>query len=279
MHVHDRLKIPATSTWILQYTADLYTSPLTSRYLAAMDYSAVGALTADIHEIYPNFRYYVHLRKQSVRHFIGEQLILYPQAQVLLLGSGLDPLGLYLMEHYANDIGPVFEVDNGFIREKQQIYESLTDTSRFRFIHCDLTNLRLLMSLLDDAGFDINRPAVIVFEGVVHYITAEQFHAIMFLFRTTGRHNMVIMDYNLPVEDIAPRYQPGYQKMIGVISEYIKGTFHLYDRAQIKALIASLNGQIYRTEGLHETELRELGKNSRLPREGGGSVEMIAFYL
>jgi methyltransferase (TIGR00027 family) len=91
----------------------------------------------------------------------------YPNAEVLLLGAGLDARPFRL------DIAARFiEMDMpGSVEGKQQILDSLGMTARDRrAVGVDLTVDRVPPAL-SALGFDISSPAFVVWEGVVFYLS------------------------------------------------------------------------------------------------------------
>ena len=185
-----QLKVPATSRLVLEAAMPLYTSPLQQQYIAAIDFSETSRIFYELQSSFPQLIDTICLRKQCIRDLLKTQLAAVPGAQVLILGAGLDPLSLYLLENYRENISRIIEVDNGYIEEKQHIYQHLIPAEApVQFAKCDVTDTVPLWSKLLEKGYQEHIPAIIIFEGVIHYISNDAFIQTMQLFKTPDHRN------------------------------------------------------------------------------------------
>jgi hypothetical protein len=111
-----QLKVPSTSRLVLEAAMQLYTTSLQQCYIESIDFSETSRIFHDLKHHYPLILDAICLRKQSIREMLRERITSVPGQQVILLGAGLDPLSLYLLENYREQLSRIIEVDNGYIR-------------------------------------------------------------------------------------------------------------------------------------------------------------------
>ena len=275
-----KLKVPSTSRLVLEAAMQLYTSPLQQQYIEAIDFSETSRFFSELKQQYPFITEMICLRKQSIRRMLRERLLAFPGQQVIIPGAGLDPLSLYLLENYPQQISRVIEADNGYIEEKQRIYKDIIPAdSLVNFIKCDVTDTALLWGKLLESGYREDVPATIVFEGVIHYISNDAFLQLMQLFKTTQRHNLVLMDYSLSEEDVPEGFLPSHRAVMDVLEEYIGRPVNVNSRADMARLLLRLDGVLETVEPLCETE-RQLNGSTRLfHAPGEGIMEMLRFRI
>ncbi|HEY8954861.1 class I SAM-dependent methyltransferase [Chitinophaga sp.] len=275
-----KLKVPSTSRLVLEAAMQLYTSPLQQQYIAAIDFSETSRFFYELKRQYPFITEMICLRKQSIRRMLRERLLAFPGQQVIIPGAGLDPLSLYLLENYPQQISRIIEADNGYIEEKQRIYEDMMPAgSLVNFIKCDVTDTALLWGKLLESGYQEDVPATIVFEGVIHYISNDAFLQLMQLFKTKQRHNLVLMDYSLSEEEVPQGFLPSHLAIMKVLEEYIGRPLNVNSRADMAGLLLRLDGELETVEPLSETE-RLLNGSARLfHAPGEGIMEMLGFRI
>jgi methyltransferase (TIGR00027 family) len=109
----------------------------------------------------------IRLRTRYIDECVRVMFASNANTQVLLLGAGMDarPLRLDL------DV-PFFEVDlPDTLAYKQRVFDRLTDrpSCRRTTVGVDLGNAKLRPPLLS-AGFDAQRPTLVIWEGVINYL-------------------------------------------------------------------------------------------------------------
>ncbi|WP_160714107.1 class I SAM-dependent methyltransferase [Chitinophaga solisilvae] len=276
----DKLKVPSTSRLILEHAIKMYESPLEKAYLDAIDFSETSRVASDIRRTCAWFSDAVCYRKKFIREAVRERLQQQAPQQVIILGAGLDPLSLHLLETYPGSISRILEVDNGYITEKKKIYDKiLQEDSPLQLILCDITDTVKLYATLGQHGFQPGEPAVIVFEGVIAYITNEEFTGIMQLFQTDDLRNMIAMNYTIREDTVPEKFLPVHHQVIALLEQHISGRFNLHNKTSLLALITELGGIPDRLESLSETEKRLTGRNQVFHEPGEGIMEMASFRL
>nr|WP_295864618.1 class I SAM-dependent methyltransferase [uncultured Chitinophaga sp.] len=274
-----KLKVPATARLVLEQAIRLYTSPLEQAYVNAIDFSETSRLSRDLTRAYPPVADMIHYRKQAIREVIQYRMEQYPVQQVLILGAGLDPLSLYLLERYPGRISRILEVDNGYIEEKKKIYEEILHiTGPLHFLRCDLTDIVLLEAMLKQAGYVPEEPAIVILEGVLHYISNEACVQVMQLLTTAPQHHLGILDFSLAVTEVPDNYLVYHRNVLKVMETHLNMTANLNTRQQVRDMIGRFGRLVY-LEPLCETEKKFTGANRVFHQPGQGIIEMAVFSL
>jgi O-methyltransferase involved in polyketide biosynthesis len=276
-----RLRVAPTSALVLSYVKDLYTEGLSGKYMQYIDLSAVQDLAVAMDNISAHFGAVIRLRKKMVRYLIKQFINRYPKQQVCIIAAGLDPLALTLSEDYPELVNGIFEVDQAWMDEKLRIYAQLTSHLPLPMsIQTDITNTIQLKRQLRDAGYDASQPTIIIFEGIIHYITEEQFRDIMQCFTTRNGRNTVIMDYGLVPEEINNPHYRTISTELGVLAERtLNVEFHRYSRKKILNTLELLNAEVYNIYDMQAVEYIMYGRNKDYLQPGDGMLEMAAFHL
>lgn len=275
-----KLKVPATARLVLDAAAKIYDSPSERLYISKIDTEEVSDLLQCLLAAYPLFREMVFYRKQSVRDLLQKRMQQYPLQQVLILGAGLDPLSLLIIEKYKDRISNIFEIDNGYIEEKEKIYENiLQGDTTVQFIRCDVTDTSQLDAQLRQYDFRADLPTLIIFEGLIYYITNEEFINTMQLFSSVDHRNMLLLDFMLTRDDIPAYHLHYYNDIIKVIEKVLNIKLNITSRLTITEMAAALNASQVEFISLYETARRLLGENHVFRERGDGFLEMAVFSL
>ncbi|SHL66100.1 Leucine carboxyl methyltransferase [Chitinophaga jiangningensis] len=273
-------KVPATSTLIMQYAGEVYNSPLEQQYLSRLNYSQVGALGELLEGIYPLFKEVVQLRKRSVRSFLRKRLIERQDEQICILGAGLDPLAIHLLSQYNNQIRKIFEVDSSYMAIKQELYNSLgLDTGKVAFVNHNLADAGSLIPALELAGFDSHLPTTIIFEGIIHYITNEEFVRLMKQFSTPDKRNKMIMDYTLDPQSVPFASRPVHQELLDIFENFIQGRFNRNNRGELLQLTIEFGAVNQTFRSMQAIQAVETGRSKDFHDTGDGLIEMVFMSL
>ncbi|UYQ93270.1 class I SAM-dependent methyltransferase [Chitinophaga horti] len=275
-----KVQVAPTAALVLLQAREIFVDGIGRDYLSHLDLSAIEPMLEKLNDVPGAMSRVVQFRKQYLRFLADAYLPESEPVQVVILGAGLDPLGLQLLERYSDDIAQIFEVDTAHLAEKEIIYRKLApNATQLHLIHCDITDPHHLLDCLVTAGYDKDVPTIVVFEGVVHYITQEKFYDIMRRFRTRNRTNLVLMDYSLPYEDVSPGLAPAYRKSIQSLEYTFKCRFYQHSRLQVFGLIDRLGGDVSTIDSLQDVEFKIKGRNEHYYDAADGVLEIISFYL
>ena len=165
--------IPATSAFVLQFTREsAYASASARKFLASVDLTSGEALKNAFEVEWDVVYEEVANRKFGVQMQCREFLSAMPDAQVILLGGGLDPLSIDLAGSFPSST--VFDVDLANMDVKQQINASIQGPS-VRFCTANLADADSLAQVLRQRGWDVEKPTLLVAEGITYYVPKHVF--------------------------------------------------------------------------------------------------------
>lgn len=275
-----KLKVAPTAALVLLHAQSLYESGASKAYLSQVDFGEAKLLSEQIEAVLRDFGTLVRYRKRFVRYLLNQYLSKEDPVQICILGSGLDPLSMYLLEHYNDSITRIFEIDNAHLSLKEQLYRRLLpDMRKLQFIQADITDTLHLPGRLRDAGYHPEATTIVLLEGLVYYITDEQFLNTMQFFRTQNKTNVAILDYILPDESVAESALPVYRTTRQLMEKVLEGALQLYSRQQMFAFIELLHGDVAGVDSMQDAEFKLNGRNQLYYQEGEGVIEMISFYI
>lgn len=276
-----KLRVAPTSAMVLSFVKELYADGLTREYMQHIDLSSVQGIIDMITHITRHFGELALFRKKMIRYLVKQFIGRYPKHQVCILAAGLDPLGLYLADTYPHAIGHIYEVDQAWMPEKSGIYAKVAGHLGLPLhtLQADVTHTLELRRALQEAGYDSSLPTLVVFEGIIHYITEEHFLDIMQCFSTRNRRNTVMLDYSLVTEEISPAFLQVATDLLAFMKDTLKVVFHQYSRRKMQNMLALLEAEIYNTYDMQAAEYLMNGENRLYHQPGDGILEMVAFHL
>ncbi|SIO40476.1 class I SAM-dependent methyltransferase [Chitinophaga niabensis] len=278
--VDHTLKVAPTAALVLYHARSLYESGPEKTYLSKIDFSEIQQLSEKMEASYKDFDYTVLCRKRFVRYLLDQYLSEDAPVQVCILGAGLDPISLHLLQQYDHAVSGIFEVDMDHLGIKQKLYERLLpDNKKIHFIQADITDTLHLLDRLRDAGYSPAFPTLVIFEGLLPYIGDEHFLNIMQLFRTVNKTNVVLMDYILPEEYMPESTLPAWYAVKKGVEAFIGGSLYSCSRQQIFNLVAVLHGDVASVDSMQDVEFKLNGRNEVYYEDGEGLIEMVVFYL
>jgi len=275
-----KLCAASPSAFFLAVARRIYAEGWCREYISHIDFSSVEKLAAEVSDISPRFYETILLRKRMVRYLVEQLLEQHPRHQVCILAAGLDPLGLQIAENYYQQVDSIYEIDNAFVREKQELYSAISfNDDRLFNLHIDIRNPALMMQTLIDAGYLPCEPTLIVFEGIMQYMSEEHFLRIMRAFCSRTRNNAVIMDYALPVEDLPSSFASETREIVDRMEEAMGQRVRHYSRKKILNLLSLLEAEIFDVYDMRAAEYVLNGQNNICHSRGEGMMEMVAFSI
>ena len=275
------LRVAPTSALILSYAKEMYTDPLSRKYMQYIDLGDVQPLVAAISQLNVPLEGMIQLRKKMVRYLVRQFISRYPQQQICIMAAGLDPLGLQLAAEYPQLINGIYEMDQAWMEDKGRIYRNIAPQLSLPVtLLTDITHTIQCKRQLRDAGYDASQPAIIILEGIVPYITEEQFRDIIQCFSTKNARNTVIMDYLLPAEDIrSAAARHAFNETTDLLQKSLGVELYYYSRKKILNILELLQAEIHDVYDMHTVEQKLHGYNNIYPHRGDSWMEMAAFHL
>lgn len=277
----NKLSVASTSALVLTYVKSIYEEGWAKEYISHIDFSQVKPLADELSRITPLFREALLLRKKMVRHLIRKIMQQQPRQQVCILAAGLDPLGLQLTEYFPDQQQlDIYEVDSANMREKQEIYAAIGfNDERLHTLQADINNTQQLITTLIDAGYDPQQPVLVIFEGIMHYISEEQFLSIMRNFCSRTKTTAVVMDYLEHAEGLPADSVSKATEMLDTMESYIGSRLQQFSRKKIHNLLSLLEADQIDVYDMQAAELVLSGQNKVYRGERRGVLELISFHI
>lgn len=276
-----KFKISPTASLVLSLASEVYQDGKTSQsYFENIDLSEGTILLQNLKHIYKYTKSLVILRKNYIRQLFDQYAYLFQKFQVCILGAGLDPLSLHLLEQYDKKISSIFEVDMAFMDEKRAMYSKLIgNNNKLNLITHDATEIDSLMGKLKKLGYHSSQPTIFLLEGFVPYISRDKFSTLMEKLKTNNKRNLLIFDYVLPFESVHESYRDECRNMIRSVEQITGWPMQVYHRSDITELIQFFEGEIKTADSSKSIEKQISGENKIFSHEGNGFIEMISCQL
>lgn len=161
----ETIKLSETSALVLLWLQDrVYRSEQVRDYLSRLDLSAGQELLDKCDAIWPHYAEVIVNRKHTILTHIKAALAETPSLQIISGAAGLDPLGLELTQLHEGL--EVFEID----REQMDVKAELIRNPALRHIAGDLGDMPAIARKLTEAGWQTERPTLLVLEGISYYV-------------------------------------------------------------------------------------------------------------
>ena len=266
-------KVPATSCLVLLLADESTYAGKTARgVFSAVDLSAGQPMVDLLGDGVDRAMEEVRNRKYAVSRFCREYLSEKPDAQVIVLGSGLDPLSIDIAECYPD--ATVIDVDMANLDIKQKINDSLGGPE-LRFCVANLADVPSLVSALQAAGWDPQLPTLLVAEGISYYIPKPVFLQTLKALRTAG--GALVLEYSMPEEEITDEEALQISSdFYGKLWQLLEMPFQLqrYGTKDAASVARELGGELVQTLTSHEMELGRTGKSEHAPNPTDGVIRV-----
>ena len=266
-------KVPATSCLVLLLADESTYSGRTAKGLfSAVDLSAGQPMVDLLGEAFDQAVEEVRNRKYAVSRFCRHYLLEQPDAQVIVLGGGLDPLSIDIAECYPD--ARVIDVDMANLDIKQKINDSLGGPE-LRFCVANLADVSSLVPALQAAGWDPQLPTLLVAEGISYYIPKPVFLQTLKALRTGG--GALVLEYSLPESEITDQEALEISTdFYGKLAQLLDMPFQLqrYGAKDAASLARELDGELVQTLTSHEMELGRTGKAEQAPKPTDGVIRV-----
>ena len=253
-------EVPATSAFVLLFTSrDVYEGDAAKRLLQSVDLSAGLGIKNHFARWWEDIYEEIGNRKVGVKLQSRTFLNNHPDAQVVCMGGGLDPLSLDLAEAYPQ--ATVFDVDMANMDLKEQITASINGPE-IRFCTGNLADPAGLVSVLTEAGWDPGKLTLMIAEGITYYVPKSVFRATFAALRGPG--GGIILEYSLPDSAVegtprADEYAEFFQELEAILD--MPFPIQRYSEEDVNELAEFLSGQVVVTQIQHELERIRKGEN------------------
>ena len=278
-------KLAPTSSLILLWSERIpYQSSFAQSYLDILDLTPGKPLLEEFSRIWKDYGQIIINRKFAVRKFWGQYLKNVPNAQVVLLAAGVDPICLDIADIFPDTT--IFDIDLDNRELKKDLIKKIDGPRNIHICKGDLAKTDALLKTLHQNGWQPNRPTLLIAEGISYYIGKPEFEKTVTALAVPG--GAFIFEYAIPAHNVCKerRYIPQqvFEKLekdynLSPMSMY---SIHEADHFALK-LQRSLNlkktGPCLRLDQ-HQIEKERTGKNKYFPQEDYGwiYISFIPFF-
>lgn len=257
---------------------EVHTSTASLRYLDMLDLSSGEELLHRCFSVWPHLDQLVKNRKECI---LKETLecISGGTRQVVILGSGIDPLSLEIVSR-VGDVA-VYELDTNLDDKRNLLIEAAPEVAdRVACVDADLAQAAEAVAKTAAAGWRSDIPSVVVLEGISYYLREPAMWDIIRQF-CTGAENDIILEYMVPAGYIAREWVHIPDDVFGTLQEYMSSPLEVsrLDPARIQERVAETGGRILRRHTMHSIEKNRTGTNLHFPTERSGWIEVCHIRL
>jgi O-methyltransferase involved in polyketide biosynthesis len=256
----------------------MYQEPVVLDYVRSLDLSSADDLWGDCYRVCPWYGEVILNRKHHIRSRVEEWLLSDPHnRQVVILGAGMDPLSLSLLQCHSSCL--VFEIDQADSATKLDICSKLSiDVGRLHGIRSDVCSPELIDRLTKD-GLRPEGPTYVVLEGISYYLRRQELERVLLRIKELGNVT-VILEYLVPTNQVSPRSRRIPEKVFGAIARRCGvRAIKRYAHDDASALIKTLDGKELGQWDMKDMEVERRGENSYFVEGPDGWIECVEFQL
>ena len=254
---------------------DVHTSSYSSRYRAMLDLSSGRDLLQRCTAVWPHLNELVKNRKRCI---LDETIrcIEAGTGQVIILGSGLDPLSLEIVSRTGGV--HVYEVDVEQMATKRMLVEKAAPEAagRITCVTADLARPPEVVRKVTAAGWDCSASSVLVLEGISYYLRQPDMWATVSLFGEDSP-NDVMLEYMVPRNMISPERAQIPDDVFGIILQSLDGPLSIarFGHDDVRSRAEKIGGLVMRRHTMRSIELSRTGANRHFPTDESGWIEVV----
>ena len=269
-------KLSDTSALVLLWTkGEVHNGPLSSQYLQLLKLDAGKKLLSKCNQVWPFYAEVIKNRKQCILDAVNSSIEKNNVKQVVILGAGMDPLSLEIIDKYKNI--EIFEIDYSNMDVKRKIIKQIDNNliKSIKLITGDLTKPNQILKSLNNSGWNKNAITLVIAEGISYYLTEDSLWNIFKLFKTRKNKNQLLIEYLVPHDAISKKRAIIPDQIFYMISTNMDLSYITrYDVNKIKTKLKNLNGRIMKSYTMQEMEKNRTGKNYHFKLTKSGWIEI-----
>ncbi|MEE9912845.1 MAG: class I SAM-dependent methyltransferase [Deltaproteobacteria bacterium] len=263
-------KLSSTSALVLLWAGkECYQSERAQNYLSRLELEEGRELYGQCRDIWPHYDEVIKNRKFGVFRLIeaccSDEVA---GRQMVIVGAGLDALGIEVAERYPRVT--VFELDqeNMGLKSGLLAHPGGVSESKIHCIEADLLNSESVERGLTAAGWDVKKPTGLVLEGISYYLTTESIQSLVRLVKP----QWAIFEFLKPDEDIASGRADIPRKVFGTIARQCRlPQIRRYHHSDVEEI---LNMAVVDRYSMMRLERMRTGSNRYFPTEASGWIEV-----
>ncbi len=271
-------EVPITSAFVLSHTSpEIYNGDAARTFLGQLDLSSADALRAQFQDTWDEQQVEILNRKHGVKTLSHDYLTQNPEAQVIQLGGGLDPLTIDLAECHPKV--QIFDVDMANMQLKAEINGSIGGPE-VSFLTANLADVSSLVEVLRGAGWNPESPTLLISEGISYYVPKEIYRVSLSTLRTSG--GFLVFEYAMPDHLLvgtpkADLIKDFFDRFSGVLN--LPFPMQRYSDEDVNDLAVHINGEVEQILTQHYLELGRLGRNEMREDPSMGAIRVAAIRL
>lgn len=271
------MKLDHTAALVMSWAAPLYAEGPTATFVGQLDLSNGQELLMRCHDVCPWYGEVIRHRKHFLSHLIQKELATRAeQCQVVIPAAGVSPLALELLLLQGDRVTKVIEVDTAGMAEKHRLYSEVAPhlADRIACITADITTAGFSADMLEaQGGYQLDAPAIVLFEGISYYITEAQLRRAMSIFRSAKHQNLIILEHLLPCALVNEARRPIPSGIFRTIGAYAGlSNIQCYSLGDVELLFQSVRCSDVRHHSLIDMERLRKGKPQRFVENGDGWI-------
>ncbi len=197
----------STSALVILWAMKIYKDYPSKKFLKHLDLSEGDALLEQCNFICNWYDEVIINRKYLINQIIHNKIDdLNSNCQIVILGSGMSPLPLEIIDKYGDKVDSIFEIDQDHMEYKKQIYSTYFPeiSSKIKLISSKIDENTDLDALLGEFKnqYDVNLSTIIVAEGISYYISKEILKKLAMDFKSSNNQNLFILEYLVRYNEI-----------------------------------------------------------------------------
>ena len=248
-------------------------SSTAQEYLSKIDFSDAKKQLEKYLKIYPHYPEIILNRKYIIQKVLFSFFKKNQNAQLLILGSGLDPLGFLVKDKFPEI--KVFEIEKISVMDKKEIINSIKDAPKIHICEADLSNPIETEQALKEKGYRWDLPTIIVAEGISYYIEKESFWNTVKRILPKTSVGQLVLEHMIPQEKIAEENRSAATEIFeNLRKDYNIDSYFTYDDTELKEAGTKLGLSPLKAWSLKDIEMERTGKNEFFLKENS-----FCFYI
>lgn len=262
-----------TAALVVRWARPLYGDGKAGSYLDHLDLASADGLWRACYRVCPWYEEVILNRKYLIRWWTEGWLSVDGNDQVIVLGAGLAPLSLEILESFP--LSHIVELDVTGMPEKDRLYHDIIPDGahRIAFLEQDVCSDDLIENIGSRTPwFDAKRPKLFIIEGVSYYLPRDRLMRIVATIASQGP-STVIMEYLVPEADVEER---GRQIPNGVFNAIADDMGHTpltrLSKTDISAIVQETGGTVKADVSMRVMERLRTGRCHHFETDESGWI-------
>lgn len=267
-----------TSALVLLWSDEsCYPSRQAQSYLESLFLKAGEPLYCRCNDVWSNYNEVIINRKTGILYLASKAIFKHDISQTVILGAGLAPLDVVLINRHTPGDMEIFSVDVENMPLKRRLLDGLHDTNLSR-IHCVTANISDISAVdaqLNENGYNKNKSSLVIMEGISYYLSIGNLKDIVTYFKNNSSEASFILEYLVPNVNI----QESRRHIPEGVFEIIRKSCGLpvITRLNQELISASFGCVVKERFTLHDLEKMRTKGNRYFPQPDSGWIEVCRF--